>query len=428
MAFVHAHLLRTAAGMVFRREHERTEHAPKIADEALLGGVPARAVLGMIYQGAEGGKQAARHVGEALAEGRVTRDQVTDTFGNARFRFAPLRFLKPEVGEGLSARAEAGYRAFLGALGLEGDLPSLAKAHIQAHESHSKLGTVFPVREHEDRRVRHGFHNEGGVWRHADGTPVDDETARRLKALVVPPAWTGVRLGAPGDRLQVTGFDSKGRKQYRYSADHSQEAHAEKFQRLAEFHKELPVLRRRINAVLRDPKASARDRDAAIVLTLIDRTGFRIGSDSETKAAEKAFGASTLRAEHVQVDGNKLAFSFVGKKGVRIEKVLRDQELAALIGPKVKRGGRLFRVDDDYVRQFLHDRDGLFLVKDFRTWNGTAKALAAMERMPVPKTPREFAKARLAVARYVAKHLGNTPAVALKSYIDPSVWGKWEAR
>lgn len=408
MPTVHAHLLRTPSGPVVRQEHER--HDPKIAEDALLGGVPARAVLGMILQGPEGGKRAAAAVRRALQERRVTREQVTDTFGNARFRFTPMRFLKPELGEKLTERGEEGYRAFLSELDFKEDLPVmakavrwlLAKAHVRAKHYLNAHGTVVDVAEHEDSRKK-------GVY--------------------IPPAWTDVWHNPdPNGKIRATGIDAKGRKQYVYSAEHSEEAAAEKFSRLKEFHKELPVLRRRINAVLRDPKASAKDKDAAIVLTLIDRTAFRIGSDSETGAKEKAYGASTLQAEHVTVEGNKLTFAFTGKKGVAIRKTVRDQELAALIGPKLKRKGRLFRVDDDYVRQFLHDRDGLFKVKDFRAYHATAKALEWIDRLPAPTTKREFSKARLAVARKVAEHLGNTPAVALGSYIDPAVWSKWEVR
>jgi DNA topoisomerase-1 len=161
---------------------------------------------------------------------------------------------------------------------------------------------------------------------------------------------------------------------------------------------------------------------------LIDKTGFRPGSDSETGGDVKAYGATTLEADHVKIDGKKVSFDFIGKKGVRITKTLEDDRLAMLLRPRVSKGGRLFSVSDGQVRDYLHSRDGAFKLKDFRTHNGTAKALDAMKRMPKPKSLTAFKKAQRMVAKVVSEHLGNTPAVALKSYIDPGVWSPWKTR
>lgn len=252
--------------------------------------------------------------------------------------------------------------------------------------------------------------------------------AERIKALRIPPAWTDVHLSEnPKAALQAMGTDAKGRTQYLYSAEHSAKASAEKFERLKSFHSELPKLR---EAVLKDlergSSATPEEREAAAIVYLIDKTAFRIGSDSDTGADKKAYGASTLKSNHVKIDGDKVAFRFTGKKGVSISKTIHDAKLASILRPRVEKGGRLFDVSPNVVRDYLHSRDGDHMVKDFRTWHGTNEALKAMKSMPKPKTATAFKKAQREVLKKVSRHLGNTPAVAKASYIDPSVWGQWQ--
>lgn len=261
-----------------------------------------------------------------------------------------------------------------------------------------------------------------GQW----STSGETHDARRA-ALKIPPAWTDVKINTdPNADLQATGTDSKGRTQYRYSAEHSETAAAEKFARLKEFSKELPSIREKVAADLKD--GTPEQKEAAAVLTLIDRTGFRIGSERETGAEKDAYGASTLLSDHVTIDGDKITFNFVGKKGVDIEKTVTDRQLASLLAPRVAAGGKLFNTSDDKVRDYLHSRDGDFKVKDFRTYHGTTEALKTMQSMPIPKTAKDYEKARKEVGKVVASHLGNTPAVALTSYIDPAVFGKWKSK
>lgn len=267
------------------------------------------------------------------------------------------------------------------------------------------------------------------TWRDAEGKEVSEHDLERLRKLGVPPAWVDVRLNPNEvEALQAVGRDKKGRMQYKYSAEHSEKAAAEKFARLKEFNEALPGIRAAIESDLASPDTQPADREAALVLRLIDRTGFRIGSDDDTGAEQQAYGATTLMAEHVSVTGDRISFKFVGKKGVTIEKVLDDAMLAREIGARVAVGDRLFNTTDAAVRDYLHKRGGDFKVKDFRTWNGTSRALREIEAMPEPTTEKEFKKAQLAVSKVVAEHLGNTPTVARQSYIDPAVWGRWQAR
>jgi DNA topoisomerase-1 len=171
--------------------------------------------------------------------------------------------------------------------------------------------------------------------------------------------------------------------------------------------------------------------EAALILYLISKTGFRIGSDSETLATVKAFGASTLRCSHVSIEENKLSFDFTGKKGIRVNKVLKDAFLAENIGRRCIGGAdqKIFRTTDDEIRAYLNSipAGSRFTVKDFRTYLGTLTAFRRIQTMPVPQNDREFKRSRKEVAQIVARELGNSPTIALKSYVSPEVFCAWES-
>jgi DNA topoisomerase I len=241
----------------------------------------------------------------------------------------------------------------------------------------------------------------------------------------VPPAWTNIWITTdPKSSIQAIGRDSKGRRVYLYSAEHMGMATAAKFSRIKAFGKIYPSL---IKKVRQDSKYS----EAALVLYLISKTGFRIGSNSETRARVKAFGASTLRCSHVSVDGNKLSFEFTGKKGIQVNKVLKHNFLSREIERRCYGSAdqQIFRTTDDEIRAYLTSiQEGSgFNVKDFRTYLGTLIAFRKIKNMPVPKNRRDFKKYRKKVGQIVSKELGNSPAIALDSYIAPEVFGNWES-
>jgi DNA topoisomerase-1 len=257
--------------------------------------------------------------------------------------------------------------------------------------------------------------------------PPSKADTERLNSLHIPPAGKNVRINPdPKAALQATWTDAKGRTQYRYSKEHSADAAAEKFERLKAFNAALPALRDRISKDLHSPDPAI--REAASVLHLIDKTGFRIGSDADTGADKQAYGATTLTAKHVDIDGNDISFKFTGKKGVTIQKDLTDASLASVLKPRVEKGGSLFDVNGADVRDYLHEHAEGFTPKDFRTWHGTDQALRLIKDMPLPKTAKELKEGTKKVATGVAAFLGNTPSVALSSYIDPAVFSKWKAK
>lgn len=267
------------------------------------------------------------------------------------------------------------------------------------------------------------------AWTKHDGTAFAPHETERLKALRIPPAWQRIKLSDdPTAPLQATGYDVKGRRQYVYSAAHSEKAAAEKFARLKAFNAVASKIVASATSDMMNPKLKPAQRDAAAVVKLISATGFRIGSEDNTGADVQAHGASTLTREHVKVkrDGT-LSFDFIGKKGVQITKTIKDPELARYVKAKLDSGAeKIFDARQDLIRGYLKAQGGAeFKVKDFRTWNGTNMALKTITSLPEPTNAKEYKKFRLEVGKATAAHLGNTPTVALAAYIDPSVFARW---
>lgn len=279
-------------------------------------------------------------------------------------------------------------------------------------------------------RTEAGFGFKDGEWLGTDGKKVSAEDADRLKALRVPRNWTNVHLNPDkAAAMQAVGLNPAGKTQRIYSNTHTDTAASKKFARVKEFHEDMPKIRRQLNKDLdsQDP----RTRETAQVLYLVYKSGFRIGSDTETGAKEQAYGASTLTGRHVSVSGgNRTSFDFIGKKGVKITKTITDKTLAEFMAAKIRTlraNDPVFSTTDSQARAYLKRITGKdYKVKDFRTWNGTQRALAELNKYSAPKTAKEARSIKTAVAKAVADHLGNTPDVAVKSYIAPEVWGKLE--
>lgn len=274
------------------------------------------------------------------------------------------------------------------------------------------------------------YDKEKKKWVRADGEPVSEETAARLKAAGVKPAYTEVELNPdPNAALQARGKDAKGRTQYMYSKEHSEAAAAEKFSRLRDFNAELPGIRSRIASEMKNG-ATPSERDAAAVLHLIERSGIRVGSDEETGATVRAYGASTLLGQHVTLgeDGKTISLEFVGKSGKLNKVSFQSPDLHTYIAAKnLGPNDRVFAVNDARVRSAMKVVAGPdFSPKDFRTWRGTSIALSEVKKLPIPSSTKEYQHLRQSVAKVVAQHLNNTPTVALGAYIDPAVFKIWE--
>lgn len=252
-----------------------------------------------------------------------------------------------------------------------------------------------------------------------------------IKALKVPPAWKNVKYNPdPKGDLLVTGIDAKGRKQYIYSEKYTAQKAEKKFARVNELMKKYNdiVLRNEKNRVSKDK----RTRECADCLSLVMNTGLRPGGDKDTKAKVQAYGATTMLGEHVRVSGGKVSLSFTGKKGVPINLPIENQSVAKMLSERKSKAGdkgKLFRIDPDDLLPYTKSLTaGKFKTKDFRTAIANDIARTEIGKIKaVPKNEKEYKKMVRAVAVSVSSKLGNTPTVALQSYIHPSVFAGWRA-
>jgi DNA topoisomerase I len=260
----------------------------------------------------------------------------------------------------------------------------------------------------------------------------DDEQLRRIKSLVIPPAWTGVWIcPSPDGHLQATGRDARGRKQHRYHRRWRDVRDDAKFNRMALFARTLPKIRRRVEKDLRR-SGLPREKVLATVVRLLEMSLIRVGNDEYAKN-NNSFGLTTMRDRHVQVSRSKLRFRFRGKGGKEHAIDIEDRRLAGI----VKRcqelpGQELFQyIDDNGERQdvgsadvndYLREITGEdFTAKDFRTWAGTVIAAVALQEFKQFDSQTEAKKNIVRAIEHVSKRLGNTPAVCRKCYIHPAI-------
>ena len=280
------------------------------------------------------------------------------------------------------------------------------------------------------RRLHAG---KGFRYAHEDGRAVRDAgTLARIRSLVIPPAWSDVRIAALEDaHLQAIGRDARGRKQYRYHPRWREFRDDVKYARMAGFAAALPRIRARVRRDLARP-GLPREKVLATVVRLLETTFVRIGNE-EYARQNASFGLTTLRERQVRVRGAKLEFNFRGKSGVEHAVALSDRRLASIVRHMLDLPGyQLFCcVDEDGASRAVESSDvnayiksiagEEFTSKDFRTWGGTvlcARALRAIE------PPASAAAGRRNVANAIASvavQLRNTKAVCRKCYVHPAV-------
>ena len=271
----------------------------------------------------------------------------------------------------------------------------------------------------------------------------DDETLARIRGLAIPPAWDDVWIcDDPNGHLQATGIDAAGRKQYRYHDAWRARRDRQKFDDMIAFARALPRLRRRVTRDLRSDEngdGPGRERVLACAARMLDLGFFRIGSESYAEG-NGSYGLATILKPHVRVTDHGVVFDYPAKSGQRRVHEIADPDVRAIVAAlKRRRGGpdellayragrRWVDVRSDDINDYLKDRAGAEIsAKDFRTWNGTvlaAVALAELAGRPAGKTARK--RAVSAAVKQVAHYLGNTPAVARSSYIDPRVVDRFQ--
>jgi DNA topoisomerase-1 len=274
-----------------------------------------------------------------------------------------------------------------------------------------------------------------GRFRYLDrhGDRIDDPAVlERIEALAIPPAWKDVRIAArPNAKLQATGVDKAGRRQYLYHPDFRAQQEQAKYDRLIRFAERLPELRRATSEHM-DCDELSFERICAIAVRLINLGWFRVGSERYARSS-RTFGITTLRKRHATVRGKRVSFRFRAKHALQVHTAIVDEEVArtmrellALPGGtrlfRYERDGELYPLDARKLNEYIQEHMGEeFSAKDFRTWGGTLTAAIAFAERGLPEKESEQRKAIAAVMRTVGERLGNTPAVARASYVSPAV-------
>lgn len=275
---------------------------------------------------------------------------------------------------------------------------------------------------------------KGFAYYDSDGELLTDEkTLQRVKDLVIPPAWKKVWISPhPNGHIQAVGTDAAGRRQYIYHQAWQEERAEEKFDRVLDLSLQLPQWRARVTEDL-GAKGLGRDRVLALALHLLDRGYFRAGGEQYADENE-SYGLATLLCEHITLHRDSVMFDYPAKSGVRRTLEITDQAVVRAVRSLMRRDGRTERFlvcrngsgwtdirADDLNARFKELVGEDYSVKDLRTWHGTVLAAEAFVDADPPVSPKVVKRVESAVMKEVSEALGNTPAVARGSYVDPRV-------
>ena len=292
---------------------------------------------------------------------------------------------------------------------------------------------VRPYSDPGYRRVRAGA---GFRYLDAKDRPAPARDRERIHQLVIPPAWDDVWICARADgHIQAVGVDAAGRRQYLYHAHWSAGRDRGKYRRMLALAAALPAARARVTAAIRREGLS-RERVLAVAFRLLDTAAPRIGSERYL-ARHGSRGLTTLQRRDASVEASVVSLCFPGKSGKRQLIELDDADLAAVVAQLAQgrpgsallswQAGRKRRPltpaeVNAYVRALT---GGRFTAKDFRTLRGTVTAAASLARIGPVDTKADRKQAELLAVRATAELLGNTPAVARGSYIDPRIFRRY---
>jgi DNA topoisomerase-1 len=308
------------------------------------------------------------------------------------------------------------------------------KEFLKIDKDYSRTAGIADLRyiNAESKGIQRQKKGNGFVYIYDDKPLKDEKELERIKKLAIPPAWTNVWI-CPDENghIQATGFDARNRKQYRYHPLWNTLRNETKFHHLYEFGKLLPSLRLKVEEDLAK-KELCEEKVIATVISLMERTYIRIGNDGYEKMYG-SYGLTTLKDKHVKIEGDKLAFSFKGKKGIYQNVSLRNKKLARMV--KACRdipGKELFQyfdkdgnrksIDSGMVNRYIKEATGGdFSAKDFRTWAGTLDILRAFKAMGKAGSETDCKKNIVAALDKVSKKLGNTRTVCKKYYVHPGI-------
>lgn len=308
------------------------------------------------------------------------------------------------------------------------------KEFLKIDKDYSKAAKVADLRYVNDKEPGIERQKKGNsfTYKLEDKTITDEAVLERIKKLAIPPAWTSVWIcKKENGHIQATGFDVRGRKQYRYHPLWHNLRNETKFHRLYEFGKLIPSLRLKLEEDF-SQKDLSEAKVIATVISLMERTYIRIGNNDYEKLYG-SYGLTTLKDKHVKVEGDTLKFAFKGKKGIDHDITLHNRRLAKAV--KACRdipGKELFQyydnlgekrsIDSGLVNSYIKDATGGdYTAKDFRTWAGTLNILRAFKVIGEAATEADCKKNIIAALDEVSHKLGNTRTVCKKYYVHPGI-------
>lgn len=251
----------------------------------------------------------------------------------------------------------------------------------------------------------------------------------QLEDIKIPATYTNVVV-CPNqkNRLQGTGYDGTGRKQYFYSKKHLEEAREEKYSNLIFLGMNLPKIMKDIDRLSKQSRPNL-DTLNAMALKIMLLCNFRVGSENNQKKYG-TYGLSTLKTDHVNFKngGKEAVIKFNGKKQMVNECTLNEKSIVGMLKKLVDhnrntKGKYLFswggtRASPDSINEFLGSYHPDITTKTWRTWFANIRYLTLMRQQK--ENPEGVTKRRRLsnqVVKKVASELHHTPAICKKNYL-----------
>lgn len=159
-------------------------------------------------------------------------------------------------------------------------------------------------------------------------------------------------------------------------------------------------------------------RATALAVALIDHTYERVGNPDS--ANEGHFGVTTWRKKHISFSNNTAKIKYVGKSGVKQEKIVKDKTLVnALkdISKSLKPNDEIFPVSANAVNNYL--KQFKITAKDIRGFHANQEMKKLLPNPPKDEKKRkELFKKTL---EETAKIVGHEPSTLKKHYLVPSI-------
>lgn len=244
------------------------------------------------------------------------------------------------------------------------------------------------------------------------------EDLERIKKLRIPPNWINVKIDSDASaKIQATGVDSKGRKQYIYNSKWIEKSKKNKALKIKTLNHE------KYSRVIKSyvsKKDLSRECVIANIIKLMDDLNIRVGNESYKKE-NGTYGITTLMKHHL--NGNTL--SFKGKKGIEhVKKIVNHDSINFINRVKSIKGPELFHdscgntISSKDLNSFLKEKVQTNITcKDIRTYNANKIFLRFMSQLKRGSTEKERAKNILKAIDHTAESLGNTRKICRDSYI-----------